>query len=420
MISSSNSSPVSLSKEVEVEESVSESNTFLSTTNINPWNKLEPSQIVYVMDSSSWPSLSDSTNKSPPNQEGSSASSSEIPITHLSSPESESLSSPESESESVTQNSDCPPPPPPPNSDQRKFFSSSTNSRPAYSRPSRPYNQHNHHRPNYHNTRFPSHYRGRGGQSFHNNSLNNHYLNRNHQPLYHYSNFNQGFGPRPLHHQPQRFINGPRSFIRPPPYPYSNSSAAPINPPYVNAPPYGYVGENYFSEGSTPWYYPPPPPPYVDMMGGVPMNPQPYPMYMSQVDIGMCNAVLAQIEYYFSDINLIGDSYLKSKMDSQGWVSVHLITGFRKVKLLTSDINLVLKALRASTLVEGDKMRRRGDWKAWISPSGSVSPIIPTQNMLVDSMKNLQLDGESEAQSTAATSQPAYVDEATQVNSSAE
>ncbi|KAG8632295.1 hypothetical protein MANES_18G011260v8 [Manihot esculenta] len=41
-----------------------------------------------------------------------------------------------------------------------------------------------------------------------------------------------------------------------------------------------------------------------------------------------------QIEYYFSDANLVKDEYLKSNMDSHGWVPITLIAGFNRVSEL--------------------------------------------------------------------------------------
>ncbi|XP_077231593.1 uncharacterized protein LOC143864704 isoform X1 [Tasmannia lanceolata] len=445
----------------------SNSNAGVEKSNGSPWNKLEEaSQFVSVMGASSWPSLSHSVNKIPHHQEAFPASPSGISMTQ-SSPESESITHSTDYSNPI-QNPTELSPPTLTNTDQKKNPSSSTYSKPASSRPSRNSNQHNHnnhntqftsrtsdqHNHNTHNTQFTSHRRGnsfnargrggvgvrvvgrgggrggggrgRGGgrgdgssggvggrgEFFHSSNNNNHNFNRRHQPRYHDSHSNRGFSPRPLDNQPQEFTIGTTSFLGPQPYSHLNSSTVPISSPYINAPspapeymiPYSYYGEPYFSDVSAQWYCFTTP--YVDMMRGVSMNPQPFPMYVPEVDLELCNSLLAQIEYYFSDRNLMEDSYLKGQMDNQGWVSVHLISEFKRVKHLTSDINLILDALRPSALVEvqGNKMRRRGDWNTWISPSGSVSPTSPSQNILIDSMKNLQLDGGSGTNSIAAKS----------------
>ncbi|RWR92757.1 la-related protein 1C-like protein [Cinnamomum micranthum f. kanehirae] len=117
----------------------------------------------------------------------------------------------------------------------------------------------------------------------------------------------------------------------------------------------------------------------------------------------MCNALLKQIEYYFSDDNLVRDNFLKSRMDGDGWVSVDVISKFPRVKQWTDDKRLILKALQPSTVVEvqGNKIRRRGDWMVWISSNGSSSSKSPTPHEQV-SMKNLRLDGDSKAEPEAA------------------
>nr|CAD1838767.1 unnamed protein product [Ananas comosus var. bracteatus] len=72
-----------------------------------------------------------------------------------------------------------------------------------------------------------------------------------------------------------------------------------------------------------------------------------------------------QVEYYFSDENLVDDWYLKSIMDSEGWVTVREIAEFRKVKQLTKNLDvfqLLREALVTSNHVEiqlqEDKMRK--------------------------------------------------------------
>ncbi|KAF5183003.1 La-related protein 1b [Thalictrum thalictroides] len=87
--------------------------------------------------------------------------------------------------------------------------------------------------------------------------------------------------------------------------------------------------------------------------------------------------ILKQIEYYFSDENLKKDAFLKNNdnMDVEGWVDIHLIAGFNRVKDLTNDIFLILEALRPSRVVEvkGEKVRKRDNWSIYILPSSSSS-----------------------------------------------
>ncbi|XP_043725586.1 la-related protein 1C-like [Telopea speciosissima] len=173
------------------------------------------------------------------------------------------------------------------------------------------------------------------------------------------------------------------------PYVNNNVNTPMVNPPYVNiyvnhppptpVPipgymlPFGYYGNAYFSEASNPSYCPPlppvlspvqSPPSYMDAMSGALTYNQP----ILPNSEALHDRILRQIEYYFSNENLVKDGYLKSLMDDEGWVPVRLIAGFRKVKAMTSDINLILRALQPSAVVEvqGNKMRKYGDWMNWV------------------------------------------------------
>ncbi|XP_051495928.1 la-related protein 6-like [Apus apus] len=82
-------------------------------------------------------------------------------------------------------------------------------------------------------------------------------------------------------------------------------------------------------------------------------------------DPQLVRRIVAQVEFYLSDENLAKDAFLlkhvqKNKM---GFVSIKLLTSFKKVKYLTRDWRLTLYALRFSALLEvneeGTKVRRR-------------------------------------------------------------
>lgn len=154
---------------------------------------------------------------------------------------------------------------------------------------------------------------------------------------------------------PQR--GGSRGFMRPqtPAAPFV-APALGMRPPYANP-------MVISQELHQPLYYFPHP--------GMPYVPQMAPAYVFPPhDPQLLADILYQIDYYFSNENLCKDTYLRQKMDDNGWVSIHLIAGFKKVKQLTNDIQLILDAVRASTIVEtqGDKIRRRGDWLKWLMP----------------------------------------------------
>ncbi|KFO81307.1 La-related protein 6, partial [Cuculus canorus] len=82
-------------------------------------------------------------------------------------------------------------------------------------------------------------------------------------------------------------------------------------------------------------------------------------------DQQLVQRIVSQVEFYFSDENLAKDTFLlkhiqKNKM---GFVSIKLLTSFKKVKYLTRDWRLTLYALQFSELLEvnkeGTKVRRR-------------------------------------------------------------
>ncbi|XP_014680787.1 PREDICTED: la-related protein 1B-like [Priapulus caudatus] len=62
--------------------------------------------------------------------------------------------------------------------------------------------------------------------------------------------------------------------------------------------------------------------------------------------------VRKQIEYYFSDENLMKDFFLRRKMDSEGYLPVSLIGSFHRVQALTQDVKFIIEALKDSTEVE--------------------------------------------------------------------
>lgn len=81
--------------------------------------------------------------------------------------------------------------------------------------------------------------------------------------------------------------------------------------------------------------------------------------------------VKKQIEYYFSEENLMKDLFLRRKMDSDGFIPVTLIASFHRVRSLTTDINLVICSIKQSEqleLVDGFKVRTKHDPTKWPVP----------------------------------------------------
>lgn len=80
----------------------------------------------------------------------------------------------------------------------------------------------------------------------------------------------------------------------------------------------------------------------------------------------LAQRIVAQVEYYFSDENILRDSFLLKhvRRNREGYVSLKLMASFRKVKSLTKNWELVREALRTSSSrlevnAEGTKVRRR-------------------------------------------------------------
>ncbi|KAL2966335.1 hypothetical protein AAZX31_16G110400 [Glycine max] len=117
---------------------------------------------------------------------------------------------------------------------------------------------------------------------------------------------------------------GPR-FIRPPPPP----NPAQLFPPPPPLRPYG--GSIGFTELPPQMVYVPPPP--LESMRGVPfVSPiPPNAMFFQPLDNQLHTKIVNQIDYYFSNENLVKDTYLRRNMDDQGWVPINLIAGFKKV-----------------------------------------------------------------------------------------
>ncbi|PIN04104.1 RNA-binding protein LARP/SRO9 [Handroanthus impetiginosus] len=194
---------------------------------------------------------------------------------------------------------------------------------------------------------------------------------------------------RDVHHPPQ-YIPPPMGYM-PPPLP---PGAAPFMGPMRILP-----GQMGFDMASQFFYVPTMPPESYRAMPIVP--PPPPPMPFSPVSENSLNSMIVrQIDFYFSDENLVKDNFLRSKMDDHGWVPIALIASFRRVQQLTKDIPVIVDALRYSTVVEvqGDKVRRHNEWKKWLLPSarhsepGSHTPGAAPENALATSLQNVSLD----------------------------
>lgn len=250
------------------------------------------------------------------------------------------------------------------------------------------------HRPSYRRGNSGPHPRGDGSYS------HNYTGRRDQDRVNHDWNHQRSFNGRDAHMQPQRGV--PRGFIRPPPPP-PHVSAPFISPQPVR--PFGTpIG---FPELASPLYYVPAPPP-ESLRGPFVAPIPPHAMFFSVQDPQLHTKLVNQIDYYFSNENLIKDIYLRQNMDDQGWVPIKLIAGFKKVMLLTDNIQFILEAVRTSPVVEvqGDKVRKRNDWMRWIMPpvqfaarpgSQSVGGM-PSHETLANRVQNVALEEKNQAE----------------------
>jgi la-related protein 1 len=104
-------------------------------------------------------------------------------------------------------------------------------------------------------------------------------------------------------------------------------------------------------------------------MTAMPFQPQPF------WDNMLVPVLKSQVEYYFSIENLCKDVYLRARMDSQGFVPLHFIASFKRVRELSADIAMVRAVCELSTeldLVVGEddieRVRRSQAWESFVLP----------------------------------------------------
>ncbi|KAL9690751.1 hypothetical protein QQ045_011159 [Rhodiola kirilowii] len=165
--------------------------------------------------------------------------------------------------------------------------------------------------------------------------------------------------------------------------------------------------------------YPPPPPPFPPMQFMAPgihpitgerifygppvlsplaMRPRPiYPFLGPQFIV---SDLMKQIDYYFSDQNLVKDVHLRQTMNEHGWVLVTTIAAFKKVQQIISQakqflddtdtdaLQFILNVMQNSPFVEvkGDKLRKRTDWEKYILPN-----IVEPSSTAVENVANGEL-----------------------------
>ncbi|KAL8211182.1 hypothetical protein R6Q57_005619 [Mikania cordata] len=244
-------------------------------------------------------------------------------------------------------------------------------------------NDHHHQRGSYRRGNGGQHPRGDG--PYHNNYGGKRDHDRGNQE---WNQPSRSFNNRDTHIQSQR--GSSRGYIRP-------SVHTPVSfiPPPMHVPMQPFGNNMVYPDVAPPLIYASGPHP-IPMPFGAPLQPQVY--YVASDPLLNAN-IVSQIDYYFSNENLVKDIYLRQNMDKQGWVSASLIGGFKKVSSLTDNVQLILDVMRTSTVVEvqGDKIRRRNDWMKWIMPASGqyMNPSSPQANHegLVSQVQGLALQG---------------------------
>ncbi|XP_077276888.1 la ribonucleoprotein translational regulator Achilles isoform X2 [Temnothorax americanus] len=112
----------------------------------------------------------------------------------------------------------------------------------------------------------------------------------------------------------------------------------------------------------------------------------------------LADKICAQVEYYFSDENIIKDAFLLKhvKRNKEGYVSLKLISSFKKVKHLSRDWRAVGAALTRSKKLEinsqGTKLRRVTPLPPFdqTAPSRTILAAgLPIENVTVDAVAEI-------------------------------
>lgn len=123
----------------------------------------------------------------------------------------------------------------------------------------------------------------------------------------------------------------------------------------------------------------------------------PEPPY-SPPDEELSARIVAQVEFYFSDANITKDAFLLKhvRRNKEGYVSLKLISSFKRVKHLTKDWRVVAEALKHSTKLEindlGTKLRRLDPLPAYdeTTPSRTVVAVrMPIDKPSVENVSRL-------------------------------
>ncbi|XP_046350519.2 la-related protein 6-like [Haliotis rufescens] len=108
--------------------------------------------------------------------------------------------------------------------------------------------------------------------------------------------------------------------------------------------------------------------------------------------------IIKQVEFYFCDVNILKDAFLLKhvRRNKLGYVSLKLITSFKKLKSLTKDYRVVAYSLRHSDKLEvneeGTKVRRVEPLPEYdeTTPSRTVVAVnLPTENPTIETVAEI-------------------------------
>ncbi|KAI5826795.1 winged helix DNA-binding domain-containing protein [Schizophyllum commune Tattone D] len=143
-------------------------------------------------------------------------------------------------------------------------------------------------------------------------------------------------------------------------------------------PPGGVPYPPPFVAGFESHYGPPPPapppahavPPIVAQtsQGGIPF-PSPITLVSFPLDPTRW-WLLGQLEYYLSPQNLATDFFLRQRMNPQGWIHIPLLASFKRVRQLTTDLQVVKEVLALSRIAQAqDEWVRPLSWQQFVLPT---------------------------------------------------
>jgi lupus La protein len=70
---------------------------------------------------------------------------------------------------------------------------------------------------------------------------------------------------------------------------------------------------------------------------------------MTSISPDLDKQIIRQIEYYFSDVNMVRDKFLQNEViKDDGWIPLSVLTTFKRLQILTTDFKTIMNALRKS------------------------------------------------------------------------